>query len=258
MTHGLRERAPGPVPREGRRGAARDADAAGVRAAAGAASRPPPPGGNGPRLRGRRRRADRRLGRRAHRASWAKARTTASATGGYEVFQRTATIEAFTVASPSDWYLVNQWPLSMLIAVEGSGGSSSACVAAPGGAVQECDDTPGRGDVLSDPRPVRPADAPALEHRPRVGGERVRRRSSRQTAPSSTWRSTTTLRSRASRIRRSRSSRRAPGSRPRETARAGPVATRTSRSTVSDSSRGSGSDPARATKTGKRSRPPTR
>ena len=36
--------------------------------------------------------------------------------GGYEVFQRTATVEAFTVGSPSDWYLVNQWPMSMLIA----------------------------------------------------------------------------------------------------------------------------------------------
>ena len=36
------------------------------------------------------------------------------------------------MGSPSDWYLVNQWPLSMLIAVEGSGGSSSACVAVPG------------------------------------------------------------------------------------------------------------------------------
>src|SRR5688572_3850050 len=45
--------------------------------------------------------------------------------GGYEIFERTATIEAFTVESPSDWYLVNQWPTSMLIAVEGSGGCSS-------------------------------------------------------------------------------------------------------------------------------------
>jgi hypothetical protein len=47
--------------------------------------------------------------------------------GGYEVFQRTATIEAFTVGSPSDWYLVNQWPLSMLIAVEGTGGAPPSC-----------------------------------------------------------------------------------------------------------------------------------
>jgi hypothetical protein len=72
--------------------------------------------------------------------------------GGYEVFQRTATVEAFTVGSPSDWYLVNEWPLSMLIAVEGSGGSSSACVAVPGDMVQECNDTP--GGVTSSPIPV--------------------------------------------------------------------------------------------------------
>ena len=30
---------------------------------------------------------------------------------GYEVFDRTAAIENFTITSPSDWYLVNQWPL---------------------------------------------------------------------------------------------------------------------------------------------------
>ena len=35
--------------------------------------------------------------------------------GGYDVFQRTATVEAFTVGSPSDWYLVNRWPASMLM-----------------------------------------------------------------------------------------------------------------------------------------------
>src|SRR5688572_9955429 len=33
--------------------------------------------------------------------------------GNYEIFERTAPIEAFTVTSPSDWYLVNQWPMSM-------------------------------------------------------------------------------------------------------------------------------------------------
>ena len=71
--------------------------------------------------------------------------------GQYEVFERTATIEAFTVTSPSDWYLVNQWPLSMLIAVEGSGGSSSACVAVPGDEVEECNDT---GGGTSSPIPV--------------------------------------------------------------------------------------------------------
>src|SRR5919204_3834053 len=39
-----------------------------------------------------------------------------SGNGGYEVFERTATIEAFTTTSPSDWFLVNEWPLSLQIA----------------------------------------------------------------------------------------------------------------------------------------------
>jgi hypothetical protein len=33
--------------------------------------------------------------------------------GTYQVFERTAKIEAFTVTSPSDWFLVNHWPVSM-------------------------------------------------------------------------------------------------------------------------------------------------
>ena len=77
----------------------------------------------------------------------------------YEIFQRTATIEAFTITSPSDWYLVNQWPLSMQIAVEGSAGSSGACVAGPGDANQECDDT---GVETSSPIPV-PYGLPMLQ-----------------------------------------------------------------------------------------------
>src|SRR6266511_4415611 len=40
-----------------------------------------------------------------------------TAVPGYEVYERTATIEAFTVTSPSDWFLVNEWPRSMRIAV---------------------------------------------------------------------------------------------------------------------------------------------
>jgi hypothetical protein len=44
----------------------------------------------------------------------------------YDVFERTATIEAFTVTSPSDWFLVNGWPLSMQMAV-GSGSASKEC-----------------------------------------------------------------------------------------------------------------------------------
>ena len=59
--------------------------------------------------------------------------------GEYEVFERTATIEAFTVTSPSDWYLVNHWPQSLSTAAR-SGTScednfestaSGLCVANP-------------------------------------------------------------------------------------------------------------------------------
>src|ERR1044072_6291354 len=32
---------------------------------------------------------------------------------GYEIFERTAKIENFTITSPSDLYLVNQWPWSI-------------------------------------------------------------------------------------------------------------------------------------------------
>jgi hypothetical protein len=56
-------------------------------------------------------------------------------TGRYDVFERTATIEAFTVSSPSDWFLVNEWPLSTQMAV-GSGSASGACTAAAPGAGQ--------------------------------------------------------------------------------------------------------------------------
>jgi hypothetical protein len=56
-------------------------------------------------------------------------------TGDYDVFERTAAIEAFTVTSPSDWFLVNEWPLSMQIAV-GSAGASGECTAAAPGAGQ--------------------------------------------------------------------------------------------------------------------------
>ena len=80
--------------------------------------------------------------------------------GGYDVFQRTATVEAFTVGSPSDWFLVNAWPLSMQIAVEGSSGLSSKCVAVPGGEPVECEDTP--GVETSSPIPV-PHGLPMLQ-----------------------------------------------------------------------------------------------
>jgi hypothetical protein len=35
---------------------------------------------------------------------------------GYAVFERTATVADFTITSPSDWYLVNQWPWARMVA----------------------------------------------------------------------------------------------------------------------------------------------
>ncbi len=46
---------------------------------------------------------------------------------GYEVFERTATIENFTITSPSDWYLVNQWPLGASLATTSSESNSGSC-----------------------------------------------------------------------------------------------------------------------------------
>ena len=46
---------------------------------------------------------------------------------GYEVFERTATIETLTITSPSDWYLVNQWPLGAQVATSAES-SSTSCV----------------------------------------------------------------------------------------------------------------------------------
>jgi hypothetical protein len=77
-------------------------------------------------------------------------------TGDYQIFERTATIEAFTVTSPSDWYLVNQWPLSMLIAVEGSSGVSSPC---PGDLADTCQTS---NDQTSSPIPL-PHGLPMLQ-----------------------------------------------------------------------------------------------
>jgi hypothetical protein len=47
-------------------------------------------------------------------------------TGDYEVFERPATIEAFSLSGPSDWFLVNEWPASVQLAV-GSGSASGSC-----------------------------------------------------------------------------------------------------------------------------------
>jgi len=51
---------------------------------------------------------------------------------GYDVFERVATVEAFTVGSPSDWFLVNEWPLALTMPTETSSESFS-CVGAPVG-----------------------------------------------------------------------------------------------------------------------------
>ena len=70
--------------------------------------------------------------------------------GHYSVFQRTATVEAFTLTSPSDWYLVNEWPLSLQIAVEGTSGSAGFECQAPAagsGDVQECQDVPSKATL---------------------------------------------------------------------------------------------------------------
>ena len=88
-------------------------------------------------------------------------------TGGYDVFERTATIEAFTVTSPSDWYLVNKWPLSLTVAVEGTSGSSSfECQGTPVGEdieeIPECSEA--RGEARTELIPVpRPPDVPTDE-----------------------------------------------------------------------------------------------
>lgn len=37
---------------------------------------------------------------------------------GYEVFDRTAKVGDFTITSPSDWYLVNQWPWARAVAAD--------------------------------------------------------------------------------------------------------------------------------------------
>lgn len=52
--------------------------------------------------------------------------------GGRDVFERTAAIEAFTITSPSDWYLVDQWPRSVRLAV-GSASASETCTVDPEG-----------------------------------------------------------------------------------------------------------------------------
>jgi hypothetical protein len=76
-------------------------------------------------------------------------------TGRYDVFERTATVEAFTVTSPSDWYLVNKWPESLQTAVTGTSGSSSfKCQAVPIGSGDEPECVETVGEETSTPLPL--------------------------------------------------------------------------------------------------------
>lgn len=52
--------------------------------------------------------------------------------GDYEVFRRDARIEAFSLSSPSDWFLVNEWPRSIALA-SGGGSASKTCTVGPSG-----------------------------------------------------------------------------------------------------------------------------
>jgi len=71
---------------------------------------------------------------------------------GYEIFERTATIENFTITSPSDWYLVNQWPLGAQVATSTQSGTCEAVVAPPPGEIAS--EPPGTNCKTSSPVPV--------------------------------------------------------------------------------------------------------
>ena len=83
---------------------------------------------------------------------------------GYEVFERTATIGNFTITSPSDWYLVNQWPLSRQIAVTGETVScSGSSEPTPAGGATGGGPQPTSTDCeTSSPEPVGPEVLPVL------------------------------------------------------------------------------------------------
>ena len=76
----------------------------------------------------------------------------------YEVFERTAAIETITITSPSDWYLVNQWPTGAQVATSTSSGTSCAVAVAPGEAepqVEVCEGVPSPPQApITDPSPV--------------------------------------------------------------------------------------------------------
>ena len=75
---------------------------------------------------------------------------------GYEVFERTATIETVTITSPSDWYLVNQWPIGAGTITTWSG-STETCEVRPDG-TENCE------TIESSPTPVaEPEGLPVLQ-----------------------------------------------------------------------------------------------
>ncbi|MGH2629550.1 MAG: hypothetical protein ACRDHI_03190, partial [Actinomycetota bacterium] len=72
---------------------------------------------------------------------------------GYQVFERTATIETLTITSPSDWYLVNLWPMAARAAQGSSSGTCSVTIPPDGGEQSEvCSEgTDGQGPDKSFP-----------------------------------------------------------------------------------------------------------
>jgi hypothetical protein len=64
---------------------------------------------------------------------------------GYQVFERTATIETITLTSPSDWYLVNQWPLSAGTVADNDPGSQSCEISIPPGQESAAEACQGKG-----------------------------------------------------------------------------------------------------------------
>ena len=72
---------------------------------------------------------------------------------GYEVFERTATIETLTITSPSNWYLVNQWPMGARAARGRNSGNCSVAVPPDGDEQSEvCSEgTDGQGQDSSFP-----------------------------------------------------------------------------------------------------------
>ena len=81
---------------------------------------------------------------------------------GYEVFDRTATIENLTITSPSNWYLVNQWPLGASLATTSSGSNSGSCEVSIGPGEESSGDMV-CVDGTSSPAPVDTALVPLLQ-----------------------------------------------------------------------------------------------